>query len=72
MKNNRILRELAPFLTALLLILLLIFLPFNVSPQYSKHQLNEFAADPGNRLNFIGYTAKSQAFSDPDYLPILG
>ncbi|WP_180752705.1 D-alanyl-lipoteichoic acid biosynthesis protein DltD, partial [Lactococcus fujiensis] len=51
---------------------LLIFLPFNVAPKYSKQELNEFAADPSNRLNFIGYTSKEQSFANKDYLPILG
>ncbi|HEY0222362.1 MAG TPA: D-alanyl-lipoteichoic acid biosynthesis protein DltD [Lactovum miscens] len=72
MRNNKLLKELAPFLTAVLLVLLLIFLPFNVTPSYSKHELNEFAADPGNRLNFIGYAAKAQALNNSNYLPILG
>ncbi|WP_290123310.1 D-alanyl-lipoteichoic acid biosynthesis protein DltD, partial [Lactococcus fujiensis] len=43
-----------------------------VAPKYSKQELNEFAADPSNRLNFIGYTSKEQSFANKDYLPILG
>lgn len=72
MKSNKILKELAPLLSAFLLVFLLFFLPISVSPKFSQKELSEFAADPGNRLNFIGYAEKEQAFANPKLLPILG
>lgn len=72
MKNNKILKELALLLSAFLLVFLLFFLPINVSLKFSQKELSEFAADPGNRLNFIGYAEKEQAFANPKFLPILG
>ena len=72
MKKDKVLQELAPLVAALTLLGILIFSPLTVFPKFSKHELDEFATDPKNRTGFVSYAIKSQAFSNPHYLPILG
>ncbi|EQC95434.1 MAG: D-alanyl-lipoteichoic acid biosynthesis protein DltD [Lactococcus lactis] len=68
----KIFRAIGPLIAALVLVALLIFLPFNVGMKYSKDQLVKFAQSPLNTPTFTGYSIKKQAYSDPEFLPVLG
>ena len=72
MKKHKILWQLAPLAAALVLVAILFFSPLTIETKYSSTQLKEFAADPMNRNVFIGYSVKEQAFSQKNFLPILG
>lgn len=68
----KIFRAIGPLIAALALVGLLIFLPINVGMKYSKDQLIKFAQSPLNTPSFTGYSIKKQAYSDPEFLPVLG
>lgn len=68
----KIFRAIGPLIAALALVGLLIFLPINVGMKYSKDQLVKFAQSPLNTPSFTGYSIKKQAYSDPEFLPVLG
>ncbi|QPS71742.1 D-alanyl-lipoteichoic acid biosynthesis protein DltD [Lactococcus garvieae] len=72
MKKDKVLRELGPLITALILLAILFFSPISVFTKFKKQDLRELAVNPKNRTTFVSEAIKSQAFSDTSYLPILG
>ncbi|PCS01237.1 D-alanyl-lipoteichoic acid biosynthesis protein DltD [Lactococcus fujiensis] len=51
---------------------MLIFLPFKTGKIYTKEELLNYANSPKNISSFTGYSVKSEAFSDPEFLPFFG
>ena len=70
--KTKIIKALGPFFVALVLTGILIFIPLNVGTRYSQKQLTKFAQAPYNTPSFTGYSVKKQAFSNPNFLPLLG
>ena len=70
--KHRILKALAPLVSAIILVVLLFFSPLTLTPNYSMQQLKQFATNPSSRVSFVGYSIKEQAFQNPNFLPILG
>lgn len=68
----KLFKAFGPLLLAAVVVGLLIFLPINVGIKYSKTQLTKFAQSPLNTPSFSGYAIKRQAFSNPEFLPLLG
>ena len=63
---------LGSLMVALTFISLLLFLPINFGLKYSKIELIKFAQSPLNTEAFTGYSIKKQAYSNPEFLPIIG
>ncbi|GBG97115.1 D-alanyl-lipoteichoic acid biosynthesis protein DltD [Lactococcus termiticola] len=72
MKKHKIWNHILPVIFAFILVGLVIFGPWSITPKYAKDTLKEVAINPKIREFYIGSSVKDQALADKTFLPIMG